>query len=356
MSQPTAPQPQPAPPGPGATAPATLPAIPFLAVRSGIGGLLMGFANLVPGISGGAMLLIVGVYAGFLNAIAEVVTFRFRLRSLVLLAFVGGGAGLAILFLAGIVRDLVIDYRWQTYSVVIGMRLAAIPLVWRLARPATPTLWVGVAIGLALTAAAASFVYFPPTQGGAVASGPGILFLAGLLGASATILPGLDGSYILMLLGQYAPILGAIDRFKEALVGGDTSAAAAEFGVLIPVGLGVALGIGGVSLLVRWCMRRFPKPTFGVLLGILLGAFIGLYPFGRHPEPALGSTVARLVVTPENQAKLREKAPPEFFRPSTSQALAGVGLIVAGVLAGLALSKLDPQDPADGPARPDLKP
>ena len=79
----------------------------LLGIRGAIGGTLMGLANLVPGISGGTMLLAAGVYPAFIAAIAEVTTFRFRTRSVILLAAVVASAALAILLLAGSVKDLV---------------------------------------------------------------------------------------------------------------------------------------------------------------------------------------------------------------------------------------------------------
>lgn len=319
-----------------------------LAARSGIGGLLMGVANLVPGISGGAMLLLLGVYTKFLSAIAEVVTFKFRLRSIIVLGLVGTGAATTILVLAGLVKDLIVTHRWQTYSVVIGMRLAAIPVVWRLARPATPSLWMGMAAGIVLTGIAAVFVYMPSTGAGPGSSSPGMLFLGGLLGSSATILPGLDGSYILMLLDQYVPILASIDRFGDGLKAGNISAATAEFGTLVPVGLGVLLGIGGVSLVVRKLLMVAPKPTYGVLIGILVGAFIGLYPFGAFVPPQVGDVIKGTVMTEANLPQFVAKPedwPVKFFAPTTGQVMAAIGLIVAGAVAAWGLSKFDRETP-----------
>ena len=115
-----------------------------LLIRSAIGGTLMGLANLVPGISGGTMLLAAGVYPGFISAIAEITTLRFRPRSIATLGAVVASAALAILLLAGTVKALVEDHRWVMYSLFIGLTLGGLPLVWRLARPAT----TGVALAL----------------------------------------------------------------------------------------------------------------------------------------------------------------------------------------------------------------
>ena len=121
-----------------------------LVTRSAIGGTLMGLANLVPGISGGTMLLVAGVYPGFIASIAELTTLRFRTRSIVLLGTVAATAGLAILLLAGTVKGLVQDYRWVMYSLFIGLTLGGVPLIWRMARPASPAVFTAAASTFAL--------------------------------------------------------------------------------------------------------------------------------------------------------------------------------------------------------------
>ena len=112
-----------------------------LSLRGIIGGVLMGLANLVPGISGGTMLLASGIYPRFINAVAEVTTFKFKFRSLLVLALVSGSALLAILLLAGVVKDLVVGYRWAMYSLFIGLTLGGLPIVWKMVRPATASTW-----------------------------------------------------------------------------------------------------------------------------------------------------------------------------------------------------------------------
>ena len=104
---------------------------PGVVVRCGAGGVLMGLANLVPGISGGTMLLAAGIYPRFIRAVADVTTLKLRMSSLVVLGAVACAAGLAILLLAGTVRDLVVDHRWIMYSLFIGLTLGGVPLVWK---------------------------------------------------------------------------------------------------------------------------------------------------------------------------------------------------------------------------------
>ena len=116
---------------------ATMP-LSVLGFRGAVGGVLMGLANLVPGISGGTMLLAVGVYPGFITAIAEVTTLKLRPRPVVLLTAVAGTMVLSILLCAGLMRTLVIEQRWVMYSLFIGFTLGGVPLVLKLVGRVTP--------------------------------------------------------------------------------------------------------------------------------------------------------------------------------------------------------------------------
>ncbi len=304
----------------------------------------MGLANLVPGISGGTMLLASGVYPAFIAAIAELTTFRFRLRSVVLLGVVAAGAAVAILFLAGATRTLVIEDRWVMYSLFIGLTLGGVPLVWRLARPLSRGVVAGTAVGFALMVVMAL-----SSAGGSAEEGRayGRLLLAGTAGAGAMILPGVSGGYLLLLLGQYLPILGAIDKLKLVLLGAsagqeiDLSLLGEALHVVIPVGLGVLVGIVGISNLLQWTLNRFPKPTLGLLLGLLLGAVAGLWPFREGVPPEVGEIFKGTVVTEEHLAELDpEDWPMERFRPETRQIGGSLLLIGLGLAATLAIDRL----------------
>ena len=255
---------------------------PVLGVRGAIGGVLMGLANLVPGISGGTMLLAAGVYPGFISAIAELSTFRFRVRSIVLLATVVVSATLAILLLAGTVKDLVVEHRWVMYSLFIGLTLGGVPLVLRLARPVSAPVFFGALGGLA------GMILMSVSRGATGTGGDSstvLMFLSGLAASSAMILPGVSGGYLLLILGQYESILGTIDQLKQGFLV-DT------LPVLIPLGIGIVVGVVGVSNLLRWLLQRFEKATLGTLLGLLLGAVVGLWPFQEARPPVVDEAIA----------------------------------------------------------------
>ncbi|MHC4958702.1 MAG: undecaprenyl phosphate translocase family protein [Planctomycetota bacterium] len=273
------------------------PRLATLGIRSALGGALMGLANLVPGISGGTMLLAAGVYQRFIDGIAEVTTLRFRRRSLFVLGVIACSAVAVIVLLAGVFGGLVANHRWIMYSIFIGLTLGGVPLVWRLARPVGPTFWGGAVVGLAVMAAMA---FTTAAAGGD--RDTTLLFLAGVAGASAMVLPGVSGAYLLLVLGQYESILNAVDLLKERDFG-------AAMPVVIPVGVGVAVGIVGISNLIRWALQNQRAVTLGFLLGLLLGSVLGIYPF---------------------QLAVARGEPRAYFTPTALQVMGSIGLILAG--------------------------
>jgi putative membrane protein len=305
----------------------------------------MGFANVVPGISGGTMLLMVGVYQRFVAGVAEVSTLVLRFPSLALLTCIGLGAGLSILLSAGPIKDAVVEHRWIAFSIFIGLRLGAIPIVLKLCRPFNAKVYAGIAAGLVITALLGMAQYRGDGAPSAADSVWYMRFAAGLAGASATILPGMDGSYFLLLMGQYVPILGAIDRFKDALTAGDMSAAVAQILFLLPVACGVALGLGGVSLLLRYLFKHHLAVTGGVLMGVLVGAVFGLWPFRQPVAPLIGQNIGKLTVTADNLASIpKEDWPVAFFTPTPTQMLISLALIAAGIAIAYVFTLLDPDE------------
>lgn len=331
--------------GAGGNAPETHAMGPMVA-RSAVGGILMGLANLVPGISGGTMLLASGVYLEFIGAIAKLSRLKFEKRSIVVLGVIVLFALLAIVLGAGPVKDLVVGSRWIMYSLFIGLTLGGVPIVWKLAKPATGATWVGVAIGFGTLAALAL-----SSVGGGSSDGFLLMFIAGLAGASAMILPGVSGGYLLVLMGAYVPLLAGIDAFKEALKAADVSALMAPFtAVVLPVGLGVVVGVLVVSNGLKWVLERYEKLTLGVLLGFLFGSVVGLWPFQHGVEPSVGDRDVRgRLLTEELLAELSpEKWPVEYFTPTGGQIGMSLGLIVVGFLITMGVAKL-------GAAKDELK-
>ena len=271
MTEPPPPSPDRAEASPNAAPPARRP-LPFL--RLSITGVFMGLANLVPGVSGGTMVLVLGLYEEFIGAFSDLTRLRFSRRAIIVVAMLFGISGLTIFGLAGVVQFLMETSLPGMLGLFIGMTLGGVPHLYREMRPLRPTGVAFGAVGLALMALIA--VLRPDTADANWA----LFFVGGVVGSSAMILPGISGSYMLLIMGLYLPIIGAITQFKDALRLRDL-AAAFDVGasVLLPVGLGLVVGLVVLSNLLRFLLGRCHGPTIGFLMGLLLGSVLGLYPF-----------------------------------------------------------------------------
>jgi len=318
-------------------------------VRGILGGSLMGLANLVPGISGGTMLLATGVYPQFINGIAELSTFTFRARTILQLACIAGAALAAIVLFAGPVSELVVHHRWVMYSIFIGLTLGGVPVIWKMVRPADSLVVFMSIVGFAIMV---SLAFIKP--GGTAAPVGGsreyvALLIAGLLGASAMVLPGVSGGYLLLVLGKYVVILSAIDMLRSGVTGRDWALVGDSLHVIIPVGIGVLLGIVGVSNLIKLLLARFERATLGVLLGLLFGAVVGIWPFQHGVAPSIGSVFSGDVVAERDGQLVMQSAgkviepkdfPTEFFSPSPMQIGGAIGLVIAGFAVSFGVSRL----------------
>jgi putative membrane protein len=316
--------------------------LPKLAVRGATGGVLMGLANLVPGISGGTMLLAAGVYPQFVRAIADVTTLKLSREALVVLGSVVAAACLAIVGLAGPVKDFVVEQRWVAYSIFIGLTLGGVPVIRRLLPATTRAVWSGAVFGFVVMALVAWVQAHGTGSDAAARAGFGFMLVAGIAGASAMILPGVSGGYLLLVMGVYVPILTGIEDLRLALGARDVAALWDPLlAVVMPVGIGVVVGVVAISNVLKWVLARYEEVTLGVLLGLLLGAVVGLWPFqeGHPPEP--GETFKGRVMTAETIAELKPADyPTRFFTPTGGQIAAAMGLIFAGFAATMGVARL----------------
>ena len=304
-------------------------------LRCILGGILMGLANLVPGISGGTMLLATGIYQLLVNAIADLARVRIRWQVLVVLACVVGPAVVTIALLSGVAGRFVLEYRWIAYSLFIGLTLGGIPVLVRSISVVRASTIFGVVLGLI---AMAWLAFGTSSEGVSSASGGwGMLPIAGLAAGAAMILPGLSGSYVLLVLGQYVVILTTIDEARMAVSARDLEGLSTAGLTMLPVAVGVVLGIGLVGLLIRWLLVRAPSWTMGLLLGLLVGALLGLWPFRTPVPPPVGSVVRGVEISSLEQAEqVKPKYwPTEGFTPAGLEVAQATGLILLGaVLSG----------------------
>lgn len=244
-------------------------------------GVLMGAADLVPGVSGGTMAFITGIYDRLLGSIRA-----FDLRCLRLLwqgrvreawQHVDGGFLLAlvlgilssILSLARLVSWLLAEYPVPLWAFFFGLILASALVLLRQVPHWTAPRVACLLVGLVLAAGIA----LSPV----VAMAPGLpgVFLAGSIAICAMILPGISGSFILILLGMYGPVLSAVKNL--------------QLEVMAVFALGAGLGLMCFSRLLHWLLRRYHAATMALLTGFLFGSLLVVWPWKHALDWVLGS-------------------------------------------------------------------
>ena len=265
-------------------------------VRSAIAGVLMGLANLVPGVSGGTMIVVMGLYDDFIGSVADVTRLRFTKRGVIFLCIVAVAAAVAIASLAGTLSRAVTLHRSAMFSLFIGLTLGGAPLLIKMIHRVRASFVAGVVVGLAIMLTIAVTSEEPPNRDAvkqAVAEGRFVVeanytrdVIAGALGMSAMVLPGISGAYMLLILGRYETILAAVSMTKDyALSVGDKGEPAVFLSVIIPTAIGALIAIVGLSNFLKWMLHAHRDLTIGALLGILLGSVVGIWPFEQSSLP-----------------------------------------------------------------------
>ena len=292
-------------------------------LRAFCAGILMGLANLVPGISGGTMILAVGLYDRFIGAVADLTRLRLRRESLLFLATLGLGLAVAILIFSGLAVAFVGEYRWIAYSLFIGMTLGGAPELWRRCRPLSLGVVLPVLAGAGLMVALALEL-----SGTQLPSDIWVLVLVGAAAASSMILPGISGSYVLLILGMYDTVIGSLS----------SSALREDFGgslaIILPVGVGAAIGIGLLSNVLERLLQRHSRVSHAALLGLLVGSVVGLYPYRQPVDLELAHKPTRKAVALVIQGVPLEQVQATFGDEVDAARVAALSQLHAGASAG----------------------
>lgn len=310
---------------------------------------MMGLANLVPGISGGTMLVAVGIYTRFIDAISNVTRLKITRPTVLLLGTVVLFAGIAIAGCSGLIAGLLETHRWAMYSLFIGLTWGGAPLIWRMIREAKSgtgkafdqPVSLGFVAGMVVMAGLAA-LQLRGAEGGGGNAGIVMLLLGGVAGASAMILPGVSGAYLLLLLGLYDTIVNAIKDSVSAAKDANIDALVDQLSIVVPVGIGVVVGIAVVANVLRFVLHRYERATLGVLLGLLVAAPAGLYPFREGIQPKVGDVIkGQTIATAEEAADVKPKDwPQRTFTPTAMHLGGSLGLIVVGLGVTLAIDRL----------------
>ena len=244
-------------------------------------GACMGAADVIPGVSGGTIAFIMGIYDEFVGSLASIngealkllLKGRFsefwkHINGSFLLSLVAG-IGISVIALAGLMQMLLTDFPIQTWAFFFGLIVASSIFIirgisgWKLRDGLL--LILGVALGAVICT-------LSPTQ---TPDGLWFIFLSGALAICAMILPGISGSFILLILGKYQYIMGCISGLVSGV---DFTRNLLILGVF---GLGAIIGILAFSRFLHWLLARWQKETMIVLAGFIIGSLVKIWPWAN---------------------------------------------------------------------------
>lgn len=229
-------------------------------------GMIIGIANIIPGLSGGTMAVVFDLYDDLINAISTL-TKKFKENMLFLIP-IGLGAGVGVLGFSKLLEFLLENYNIPTNFFFMGLILGSAPLIYKKSTTKGINPKVIISFVIALLIIIAMKVVIPPSSGleltRLTVTSFIILFLSGVVAAGSMIIPGISGSFVLLLLGVYYSILGAV--------------ADLNIPILIPVALGVLVGVLATSKLIDILLKKVPEITYSAILGFVLGSLVVIYP------------------------------------------------------------------------------
>lgn len=235
-------------------------------------GMAMGASDIVPGVSGGTMAFILGIYEELIQSIRDVAQPPF-VRALLqrrwrealqilnwpFLTAVAGGILLAILSMASGLEWLLENQPVLLWSFFFGLVLASVVTVSKRVSNWTVPLYVALALG---AAGAFILVGLVPVQ---TPTSWWFLFLSGALAICAMILPGISGAFILVLLGKYEYVLNAVNQRDILTIG--------------LIGVGAVVGLVTFAQILGWLFKRYQNATIAVLTGLMLGSLRKVWPW-----------------------------------------------------------------------------
>lgn len=237
-----------------------------------IKGFFFGIANIIPGVSGGTIALTMGVYEDLIEIIGHF--FKDLKKSLNFIIPFGIGAVLSILLMSKLISVCLDKFPFPTTFFFVGLIVGGIPLLTRKVKnvrikPINIILFLltfSLIIGMSIMNEGSNvvsltnmnpFMYF-------------ILFLVGMVAAATMVIPGVSGSFVLMLLGFYKGIVDTVSNITDFSVIGH------NISILLPFGLGIVIGIVLVSRLLELLFKKCEISTYYAILGFVLASVFTL--------------------------------------------------------------------------------
>ena len=240
--------------------------------------MVVGIANIIPGVSGGTMMVAMGLYDKLIHAITHLKS-EFK-ESMKLLIPIFIGAGLAIVTLARLFEFLLENYPIPTNFAFCGLIAGSLPFIFNKVKGHTVSIGKIIAF-LIFFAVVILMAVMGETNGNAADVSFGVvnvtkLLLVGIIAAATMVVPGVSGSMMLMLLGYYDTILKSINQFIDALIAFDMEALFVQCAVLVPFGIGVVVGIFLIAKLIEFIFSKAEIHAYYAIIGLIIASPIAI--------------------------------------------------------------------------------
>lgn len=232
-----------------------------------IKGMVIGVSNIIPGVSGGTMAVVFGIYDKLISSITNF--FKDWKKNFAFLFQIALGAGLGIILFSKLLTYLLDIYPQQTNFFFIGLILGSVPILFKKAteKKVQPVniIWLVVTFVLLVWMALSGEAEGSSTILTTLNLKSFIsLALAGFVAAATMILPGVSGSFVLLLLGLYDTMLAAVSNFNIPL--------------LFAGGIGALLGLVTMTKVIEAIFNKFPQTAYMAILGLILGSVFAIFP------------------------------------------------------------------------------
>lgn len=237
-----------------------------------IKGFLIGVANIIPGVSGGTLAITLGIYEKLIGAISHF--FKNLKENIKFIIPIGIGAFLSILLLSRVISFCLDKYTLATILFFIGLILGGIPLLNKKIKGH----YKNVSNIIIFLLSFGFVIVLSVLKGENVVSFANMniinyimLFLVGVVAAATMIIPGVSGSFVLMLLGYYKPIvdtIGALTKFNNIWQ---------NIMILVPFGIGVLVGIVAISKLLEFLFKKYEVKTYFGVMGFIMASIITIF-------------------------------------------------------------------------------
>lgn len=238
-------------------------------------GMVVGLSNVIPGVSGGTMMVSMGIYDKLIMVLTHFVK-KFK-EAVLLVTPLGIGMALAIALFSKLFSEVLFpNYPLQTNLFFIGLIIGSLPIMYKKVK--------GNKIGIgAILAFAAFFVLVVgmALMGEGVDTGAEVtfnlvnivkLFFVGVIAAATMVIPGVSGSMVMMILGYYNTIIDTVSAFINALLAFDLAEMIACCMILVPFGIGVVVGIVAVAKLIEYIFKKYSQLAYWAIIGLIVAS------------------------------------------------------------------------------------